>query len=335
MTSNPLVSVIMIFLNAEVFIKEAIESVLAQTYNNWELLLVDDGSTDKSSEIALQYVKQYLGKIHYLEHKGHQNCGMSASRNLGIKNARGKYIALLDADDVWLPQKLEQQRVILDSQPDAAMVYGSTQMWYSWTGNPEDIRRDRARVLGVQPDTMIKPPALLILFLKGEAKTPATCGVLMRHEIIKEVGGFEEAFRGMYEDQVFFSKVCLRAPVFIESGCWDRYRQHPDSNCFVAMKKGEYHPLQLNSAHLNFLNWLAKYLLDYGYENTEVWYALQKALWPYHHPILYHLFECTRRLTIIAKSVCIRTGRFQFRSLLQSLHRKFCHKTTQSQTNDM
>src|SRR5215203_3938514 len=138
MTSKLLVSSVMIFLNAEKFIEEAIESVFAQTYDNWELLLVDDGSSDDSSQIALRYAERYPERVRYLEHPGHQNRGMSASRNLGVSQAKGEYIALLDADDVWLPRTLEQQAIILDSHPEAGMVYGSAQYWYGWTGDPED-----------------------------------------------------------------------------------------------------------------------------------------------------------------------------------------------------
>ena len=126
MKDKPLVSVIMIFLNAEKFIEEAIESVFTQSYDNWELLLVDDGSNDGSSTIARRYSEKYPEKVRYLEHDGHQNRGKSASRNLGINNSRGEYIALLDADDVFLPQKLEQQVEILESLPEAAMLYGRT-----------------------------------------------------------------------------------------------------------------------------------------------------------------------------------------------------------------
>jgi glycosyltransferase involved in cell wall biosynthesis len=88
--------------------------VLAQTYDSWELMLVDDGSADGSTDIALRYAKQYPKKVRYFEHDGHQNRGASASRNLGISHAKGHYVAFLDADDVWLPHKLEQQVAVID-----------------------------------------------------------------------------------------------------------------------------------------------------------------------------------------------------------------------------
>src|SRR3712207_2186216 len=85
-----LVSVIIIFLNAQGFIREAIESVFAQTYGSWQLLLVDDGSTDASTYIALHYAARYPDKVYYLEHPGHQNKGMSASRNLVLRHVQGR-----------------------------------------------------------------------------------------------------------------------------------------------------------------------------------------------------------------------------------------------------
>ena len=224
--NNPLVCVVIIFLNAEEFIQEAIESVFAQIYDNWEILLVDDGSTDRSTAIALQYAEQHPVKVRYLQHDNHENRGMSASRNKGISNAHGKYIALLDADDVWLPPKLKQQVAILESQPGAAMVYGPLQRWYSWTGKPEDMQRDYMPELGVQPNTLIKPLGLLSLFLRNEDIVPTPSGILVRRNLTEEIGGFDETFRGMYEDMVFFLKLlknlqfhrlCFHAPFWMRS----------------------------------------------------------------------------------------------------------------------
>ncbi len=215
---------------------------------------------------------------------------MSASRNLGIRNAKGRYVALLDADDVWLPRKLEQQVAILNSQPDAGMVYGATQWWYSWTGKPEDSPRDFVHPLGVPPDTLIQPPRLLIQFLRHEGTSPCTCSILVRREVLERTGGFEESFRGLYEDQAFCAKICLDMPVFASSECWYRYRQHPDSASAAAQKGGQYH-----SARWSFLNWLASYLSEHGVKDAEVWRTLEKERWQCRHPFLTRILGRTRQ----------------------------------------
>lgn len=306
MKSKPLVSVVMIFLNAEKFIEEAIESVFAQTYNNWELLLVDDGSNDGSTAIALRYAEQSPEIVRYLEHHGHHNRGKSISRNLGISNSRGEYIGLLDADDIFLPQKLEQQVAILDSMPEAAMLYGRTHHWYSWTGNPRDAQLDYLQRLAVSPDTLVKPPILLVRLLEDQDKYPCTCSVLIRRDIFKHVGGFEETFRDLYDDVVFFAKVFLKAPVFVADLCWSKYRLHP-SQCFsssyyAAIKAGQWHPFLPNPARLTFLNWLQGYLSEQEVRDTRVWNALRKAQRPYRYPIFYRLLGFFRNLVRSLKS---------------------------------
>lgn len=293
MISPPLVSVIIIFLNGESFLEEAIESVFTQTYNNWELLLVDDGSTDRSTAIALKYTEQYPEKVRYLEHENRCNRGMSTSRNLGLKNAKGDYIALLDADDVWFPHKLEEQVKILNAHPEAAMVYGSALWWYSWTGNPEDASRDfcdRVEQQVSYPNTVIYPPQLVPTFIKG-AGVPCPATVLVRREFLQQIGGFEDSFRDMYEDQVFYSKLCLSAPVFVSSECWIQYRRHPNSCYQAALDNG-----QEKQARLFFLNWLERYLRDREIRDPQVWKALQQALLPYRHPVLFRLRQTVRQL---------------------------------------
>jgi len=103
---QPLVSVIMPCYNGEKFISEAIESVINQTYQNWELIIVDDGSKDKSKEIIKQYCATD-NRITYIQHK--KNKGIPFARNTGIKISNGEYIAFLDQDDLWLPEKLKEQ----------------------------------------------------------------------------------------------------------------------------------------------------------------------------------------------------------------------------------
>jgi glycosyltransferase involved in cell wall biosynthesis len=293
----PVVSVVMPFLNAERFIAEAIESVLAQTYGSWELLLVDDGSTDRGPAIARGYAAERPGQLYCLSHPGGTNRGASASRNLGLARARGRYIAFLDADDVWLPTKLADQVPLLDAHPEAAMLYGFTQSWYSWTGRPEDRDRDHVPPLGVEPDQVVAAPKLFVLFLRQRARTPCTCSVLIRREALERVGGFEEAFRYIYTDQVLYAKLTLRDAVFVARGCWDRYRRHPDSSCFRVKASGEG-----PSARLTYLDWVVKHLRANRVDDPEIWRAVRREFLPYRHPVLYRVLRKAKRAVAAFRS---------------------------------
>lgn len=290
--NRPLVSVILTFFNAEKFIQEAVDSVLAQTYENWELLLVDDNSTDCSAEVALQYAERDLNKVKYLTHNEGRRIGLSASRNLGIHKSRGEYLAFLDADDVWLPQKLQEQVSILLLYREAAMVYGPAQVWYSWTGNPKDFDRDYLQALGVPVNTLIRPPTLVPLFLKSEGDTPCPSSIMVKREAAENVAWFEEDFPGLYEDQVFTSKMCLESPVFVASDCLCKYRQHSQSMVATA-KRGH------AAARMRFLKWLANYVAERNVRNVEVWGAIrgQLRLWRLLsiHPTIERIAEYASR----------------------------------------
>lgn len=305
MSDKQLVSVIMIFLNAERFIQESIDSVFAQTYDQWELLLVDDGSTDKSTELAQRYAEQYPQKVRYLEHDGHRNRGMSASRNLGIKHARGVFIAFIDSDDIWLPHKLEQQVQILNSMPEASLVYGAIEYWYSWTGNSADAKRDTIARPVVKPGTLVKPPTLLTLaYPLGKGSTPCPSDLLFRADLVGRTGGFEEQFTGMYEDQAFLSKVNLSESVYIASDHWVRYRQHPDSCVSTVRNAGKYHAMRLY-----FLQWLTHFLTAKGVNDSAIWKAVHTALWPYKHPWLNKLVKTQHTMRRKGKELTLRAAR--------------------------
>ncbi|MDQ3623286.1 MAG: glycosyltransferase family 2 protein [Verrucomicrobiota bacterium] len=315
----------MIFFNGERFIEEAVESVLAQTYSHWELLMVDDGSSDGSTAIAQRYAREFPDKVRYLQHDRHENRGMSASRNLGIRNARGEYLAFLDADDVWRPQKLEKQVSILETLPQAGIVYGPTQYWYSWGGNHGGTR-DCLPELGVPPNTLVEPPKLISRFLRGEAHIPNICGFLVRRSVVERVGGSEESFRGMYEDQVFCFKVCLVTAAFVEAGSWDRYRQHPQSCCQVAINRGEFRPGKLHSTELDFLKWLNRYLIEQGVDDKAIWQSLRRVLRHYRYPFLYLLSNLPKGFVSYIEQIARRTLPLRVRNWLRAQTRLGWHR---------
>jgi glycosyltransferase involved in cell wall biosynthesis len=291
-SDHPLVSVIIIFLNAERYISEAIESVRGQTYPHWELLLVDDGSTDSSSAIAKRNAAADPDRIRYLEHPGHINRGMPAARNLGIREAAGTLVTFLDSDDVWTPEKLHQQVAIMSSHPEIGMVCGAAKYWTSWS-DPNGKHSDRVVPTGGSQDEVSYPPSLLLqLHPLGKGAAPCPSDLMLRREILLQVQGFEEHFVGalqLYEDQAFLAKIYLTAPVYISSATWLLYRLHADS-CMARVKRdGKYHVVRRY-----FLEWLDRYLADRCVADPAILDALRRARQPYENS-LSHLFTLPRR----------------------------------------
>ena len=234
----PEVTIITTVLNGESYLAEAIESVLAQqAAPSWELLLVDDGSRDRSLPIALDYAARFPERIFVLQHRRGCNRGISASRNLGLRHARGQVLAFLDADDVWLPHKLASQISVLRQHPGITMTYAAAERWLDF-----DLPYDSARgSLGrnflppLIPDGqhagLLAAGKLLDWFRADESMTPCTCTVLVRTAEARRLGGFVNSFRGLYDDQAFYAKLALQQQVHVSLHCVARYRQHATSCC--------------------------------------------------------------------------------------------------------
>jgi len=291
MQFNPAVSVIIIFYNAERFLAEAVESVLSQTERNWELILADDGSTDHSTSIAREFAGKLPHKIRYVEHPEHRNRGMSATRNLGIRCSSGEWVAFLDADDVWKPEKLAGQLSLLATHSEVGLLYGSPLYWASWS---KAGSADWQPGVSVAPESVVDPPGLFLRnYPLGTGPAPCPSDLIIKRSVIERVGGFEESFGGpyqMYEDQAFLTKVYLTTPILVSGSCWTWYRQHPDACCTVVAGSGQY-----SNVRLFFLEYLERYLRAQGIVDTKIWRALDKAWWPYRHPGLAGAINLYRR----------------------------------------
>jgi glycosyltransferase involved in cell wall biosynthesis len=288
-----LVSVITPFYNAERFLEEAIQSVLGQSYDNWELLLVDDGSADGGTEIACKYAARYPDRIRYVEHPGNCNMGACASRNVGIRHSQGEYVALLDADDVWLPNKLQEQVALMEAYPTAGLVYGRSEYWYDWDESVRSSQENHIPPLA-RGDVLYSPPILLKLsYPLGDAGAPCPSNFMLRRGTVQLIGGFEESFEAekqVYEDQAFLAKVYLNVPVFVSDCCWDRHRFHYMSCCATAEREGKE-----ESARRFYFDWLRRYFIQQNVFDPEIWKAIERLTWRYRHPRLFHAQIGTRR----------------------------------------
>lgn len=286
----PLITCVMIFLNGEKYIAEAIDSIRTQTYRNWELVLVDDGSTDGASAIARDYAARFPAQIRYTEHEGHANRGMSASRNAGVAAGCGSYISFLDADDIWLPERLEKFVAYARDFPQAGMIYGPTLYWYSWAEArgerpPVEGQPDFAGYTGLPEHQLLPAPTVLREFLVTHGGVlPGICSLLIRRDAYERIGGFEEAFRGLYEDQVFLSKMTATEPVAVINEVLDYYRQHSESCCWRSIESGEYDPMDFHPARGVYLKWLRRFVQERGIGDPAIHQAVREQLRPYTVP---------------------------------------------------
>ncbi len=274
-----LVSVVMIFWDERIYLDEAVRSVLSQSHPV-ELLLCDDGSTDGSTAIARDWAAREPHRIRYLAHPGGAHCGMSATRNLGIRAARGQYVAFLDADDIWEEDHISSQVGLLRRTPEADLVCGSALEWHSWSPTPDG--EDTWTPLPWPSGTVVPPPRMLSATLhRGAYRTP-TCSLLVRRTLLADVGGAEDSFGGMFEDQALLAKLHLSGATVISGSRSARYRRHAESSTARSMRKGAYDPYHPNRSHEGYLRWLRDFAptVDTG-ADRELQQALDMALAPY------------------------------------------------------
>jgi glycosyltransferase involved in cell wall biosynthesis len=302
-SENPLVSVILCFYNEKVFIEEAIKSVLSQHYDHWELFLVDDGSSDDSTRIARDYAAEFPHKITYLDHPFHQNKGLSASRNTGIKKCRGTFVAFIDADDVWLPGKLRFQLDIFRRNPGVTVAMEASLYWNSWKSQG---KTDEIIKVGAKEGTYKAPQLMLSLYPLGKGAAPCPSAIMVHRGVLRRCV-FEELFTGiyqMYEDQAFLCKVYLKEVVYVSAACHNKYRQRAASLVSNVHETGNYHKVRSY-----YLYWFKDFLHSQPYRFKAVERLLRKAQMPYREPLLYKiLFDIPKQARKLLIRALIRVG---------------------------
>jgi glycosyltransferase involved in cell wall biosynthesis len=184
------VSVIIPTYNSAAFLREAIQSVLSQTYVDFEVVVVDDGSTDNTES----EVHSFGDRVCYVKQ---QNQGAGAARNHGINRSRGKYVAFLDADDLWLPGKLCEQIPLLDRDPELGLVYSDWSVVSEQGETEPSYLRGQPAAGGYVFDELVQCGFIL------------TSGTIVRRSCLDDVGFFDETL-SIAQDYDLWLRICYR-----------------------------------------------------------------------------------------------------------------------------
>ncbi len=206
------VSTVIPAYNAERYLRPAIDSVLAQMGVANEVIVVDDGSTDSTPAI----LKEYADRIRVVRQT---NSGLSAARNAGIAESRAEYVAILDADDIWLPEKLSKQLSLLDANPQYAMVHSRT---YSWDAETDE-RTDFVKA----NQSLYQDDCFGQLFTHN-----AICvsSVVVRRALLTELGGFDSNItRPTTQDHDLWLRITHKHPIGFVEQPGVLYRRHADN----------------------------------------------------------------------------------------------------------
>ncbi|WP_216870707.1 glycosyltransferase family 2 protein [Modestobacter excelsi] len=253
MGASPVVSVIMPFLDAAAYLRQAAGSVLGQSWQAVELLLVDDGGTDGSDRIAGELAASDP-RVRVLAHEGRRNRGTGPSRALGISQASGDLVAFLDADDAWEPHHLADQVALLATHPEADLVCGRDWVWRSWR---DPAATDVLSDLAFAPGAVVQGKQLLAAVLRNGALATSTCSLVARRETILGVVPHLEAFPGLFEDQVVNAWLQLRGDAVMSGTASAWYRMHDRS---ISVRLGD----EEVRAYRRFLTWTRQQLEEQG-----------------------------------------------------------------------
>lgn len=232
-TSFPLVSVILPVYNAAAHLSETLESVVHQTYRTFEVILIDDGSRDDSLSIARSWQERHPDVMQILQHPGGVNRGVSATRNLGIQRARGKYVAFLDSDDIWFAEKLEHQVALMENDPDIGLSFTQARILRDEHG---EKFIPGVEILGGNPPQGGLQVTLIQIINVSLNYIFST--VMVRTDLLRSVGCFNEDLFFQTEDRIMVAKISAYHKIDRLPQVLCAYRAHGTSYTAHALRSG-------------------------------------------------------------------------------------------------
>ncbi len=221
MSGTPLVSVCIPCYNHARFLPATLDGIFAQTFRDFEVVAVDDGSTDNSLEILHTYAHKYPGMMRVFTHAGGKNLGPSATENRGVQEARGVYWCGNDSDDISYPDRLERQVAFMKSHPEIEWIYGVSDF----------IDKDGKKLPGEYGEDLSVFPGITERLIMDCYIFP----VMIRRACMLEAGPFEPGL--MFGDWEYVIRLAVRYPAAFLPGSVGAYRKHDSNTCYFPQER--------------------------------------------------------------------------------------------------
>jgi glycosyltransferase involved in cell wall biosynthesis len=215
---SPRVSINLCCYNSEKYLRETLNSIVNQTYKDWQLVVINDGSSDSTESIIYEYIKQG----HPIIYRYQENKGLGHSRNEALKYSQGEYIAFIDHDDIWLMDKLQKQVSILENNPEAGFIYGN---YYIMKGNRKILvlrtQQPQGNVFG---HFLYRYPVAIVT-------------TMIRKKAIAGSEDFFDTNLSLAEDFDFFLRLLYKSRAIYQNEPVAIYRVHPGMNSIKFMEQ--------------------------------------------------------------------------------------------------
>lgn len=284
MQESPVVSVIIPIYNSEQYLADTLDSVFNQTLQNFEIVAVDDGSPDNSAAVIKTYQKKYPGKIKYIKQ---ENKGIAGARNTGIKNAKGEYIAFLDADDQWYPMRLQLAVELFEQNPEVALVHSNC-----------DIMLPDGKVVPLKRTDDPAPEGMIFDKLVLRQATISCLSATFRRAVCSEIGYLDENRICMgVDDRDYWIRIAKNHPVGFISERLAMWRCHDNnySSNIDKMFQGRFYvhkklsletfadrKLFLKGLYTIFKETADRYLIASQHQSAVRYYSKAIMVWPFN-----------------------------------------------------
>jgi len=293
--THPMVSVVLPSFNYDWCISEAIESVLNQNYESWELIVVDDGSSDDSVKIIEKYTSKYPDKIKLFFHENKKNRGLSETYKLGISKCSGDFVAFIEADDIWYSDYISSKIPIFNKHQDTALVYNNLEMF----GSKKIIRKRKKSVEHILEKIDKKnEPFFAYGYLLEQNYVPTFSCFMVRKEVLDEIEFSDKPLAWL--DWFILAQISLRGKFYYQSDKKTGWRMHESSYDMNYCN-------ELGDAHASKVDEIKNDILDYGIK-----YLDNRYLPELHRTILLQskkILELQNKVDRMERSFLLRTYR--------------------------